>query len=539
MPDQSHDVFLCHSSHDRAVAEQVVAHLESRQFRCWIAPRDIVHGTKWDAAIMDGIERCRVMALILSAHAMDSEYVLNEVGLATELKMPILPLRIAPVKPAGALKFHLARIQWIDALTPPLQPHIEALALRVGAALPPPPPVTPTSRRVYVSYAWREDSSRVVDGLCTALAADGWEVVRDREAMRPGDRISAFMNQIARADRIVVVLSEKYLRSPYCMRELYGIYQRSVGDGAEFLERVKPLTLEDARFGTWRERKDIAEYWRQEYEEMSQHVKSLGALDLELFNATKAWHNAVGDILAHVNDVLQPRGFAAIVENDYAGLRQMLGGSKAVAPGTVKVNPKDGLPYVWIPPGKFLMGCSPGDEEAYSNEKPAREETISKGFWIGQTPVTQAAYERVMGKNPSHFKGPKRPVEQVTWHEAVAFANKVGMGLPTEVEWEYAARAGNPNARYGPLDDIAWYRDNAGQETHDVAQKQPNAWGLYDTLGNVWEWTSSVYDSEQYRVVRGGSWGSNRRGARVADRDRSEPTYRYYSIGFRLAGDIP
>ncbi len=330
----------------------------------------------------------------------------------------------------------------------------------------------------------------MVDGLCAALAADGWEVVRDRDAMKPGDRISAFMNQIARADRIVVVLSAKYLRSTYCMRELYGIYQRSVGDGDEFLERVKPLTLEDARFGNWRERKDIAEYWRKEYEEMSLHIKDLGARDLELYRAMKDWHNNVGDILAHVNDVLHPHGFAGIVQDYYAGLRQMFEDKReepvVLQPGMVKLHPKDGQPYVWIPP--------------------SADGTIREGFWIGQTPVTQEAFQQVMGTNPSHFKGPKRPVEQVTWDEALEYATKIGMRLPTEVEWEYAARAGSLDDRYGELDDIAWYDTNSGGETHDVGKKKANSWGLYDMLGNVWEWSADSYPGKKWRVLRGGSW---------------------------------
>ena len=166
--------------------------------------------------------------------------------------------------------------------------------------------------------------------------------------------------------------------------------------------------------------------------------------------------------------------------------------------GTTKTNPKDGLTYVWIPPGIFQMGCSPGDNECIDSEKPAHSVTITNGFWIGQTPVTQAAYQRVIGTNPSNFKGDQRPVEMVNWGEATAYCTAVGMRLPTEAEWEYAARARSTVARYGDLDPIAWYEKNSDNQSHEVGQKRPNAWKLFDMLGNVWEWTADWYDQNYY-----------------------------------------
>ena len=189
----------------------------------------------------------------------------------------------------------------------------------------------------------------------------------------------------------------------------------------------------------------------------------------------------------------------------------------ALTAGTTKVNPKDGLKYVWIPPGRFTMGCSPGDAECANNEKPAHEVNITKGFWMGQTEVTQEAYEKVTGKDPSHFKGAKLPVESITWNEAQSLCQMAGMRLRAEAEWEYAAQAGSTQGRYGDLVAISWNSGNSGNMTHEVAQKVANAWGLYDTLGNVYEWTSDWYAdklpgavndpagpaSGQARVVRG------------------------------------
>ena len=208
---------------------------------------------------------------------------------------------------------------------------------------------------------------------------------------------------------------------------------------------------------------------------------------------------------------------------------------------SVRTNPRDGQTYVWIPPGKFSMGCSPGDHECGDDEKPAREVTTI-GFWMGQTEVTQAAYQKVMGSNPSKFKGENLPVENVTWTEAVRYCDAVGLRLPTEGEWEYAARSGTTGARYGELDAIAWHEGNSGGRTHEVKGKQANAFGLYDILGNVSEWTGDWYEfhlSTEIKALRGGSWDRDPRNARASNRGGIVGVVRSSEFGFRCVGEIP
>ena len=207
----------------------------------------------------------------------------------------------------------------------------------------------------------------------------------------------------------------------------------------------------------------------------------------------------------------------------------------------------------WIEPGTFVMGSPNGEEGRDSDEGPRHKVTLRQGFWMADSECTQAVYEAVMGTNPSDFKGADRPVEQVSWNEVQAFLTKLNalvpgpdFRLPTEAEWEYAARAGTTKARYGALDAIAW---RVGGETHPVKRKQPNAWGLYDMLGNIWEWCADWYGSYDsghaydpigptegtYRVLRGGGWFSPARSVRAAFRDRVDPSSRHSSFGFRLS----
>jgi sulfatase modifying factor 1 len=213
---------------------------------------------------------------------------------------------------------------------------------------------------------------------------------------------------------------------------------------------------------------------------------------------------------------------------------------------------------VLIKGGTFMMGSNTG----YADEKPVHKVTVS-GLYMDKTEITQAEYERVMGANPSIFKDCRNcPVEQVSWDDADAYCRKVGKRLPTEAEWEYAARAGSATKYYWGNDvdtGYAWYNENSGSNTHPVGRKKPNAWGLYDMSGNVWEWcsdwyasynkTSPVQDSEEpeelktlrqkqrKRVLRGGSWNDNKYYLRSSFRYFYNAEVRDYYVGFRCARD--
>jgi formylglycine-generating enzyme required for sulfatase activity len=232
--------------------------------------------------------------------------------------------------------------------------------------------------------------------------------------------------------------------------------------------------------------------------------------------------------------------------------------------GATRVNPKDGLKYVWIPPGTFMMGCSPGDTDCRDDEKPSHQVAITRGFWMGQTPVTVGAYKRFAGATgrqmpeaPNFNAGwanENMPIVNVSWDDATAYCAWAGGRLPTEAEWEYAARGGSTEARYGNLDEVGWYDQNSGNQTHDVAQKRANSFGLYDMLGNVWEWVNDWYDqnyyqsspsqdpqgpaSGQYRILRSGSWSYFPRFVRVSHRLGSDPTDGGSGVGFRCGGEV-
>jgi len=234
-----------------------------------------------------------------------------------------------------------------------------------------------------------------------------------------------------------------------------------------------------------------------------------------------------------------------------------------------------GMKLKLIPAGEFMMGSPEGEEERDDDEGPQHKVRITRPFYLGVYEVTQEQYEKIMGENPSSFKGASRPVENVSWDNAVEFCRRLSRKegreyrLPTEAEWEYACRAGTTTRFYwgdsdaeSVMKDYCWYENNAQESdwtaphaseegTQPVGQKRPNARGLYDMSGNVWEWCADWYDGDyyedsptddptgpasgSYRVGRGGGWVSSPRNCRSADRNGGTPGYRIINLGFRVA----
>ncbi len=443
------------------------------------------------------------------------------------------------------------------------------------------------------------------------------------------------MRAMGDGDLIYIFLSDKYLRSSYCMFELNEIWRNSRQEEKLFRDRVRFYALPDARYVLEEDWVFWAAFWKNRHKKL----RKLVAKNLKLpikpvvrrMEITRTFYNQVADILQTLCDSVTPRnfeeflidGFAKFPQLHYDGLLPADVSSSSVLGVTAHAarlgrdhspiqplfwaNGKeednfgefarlavDGATQTmrWIRPGTFLMG-SPEDEPGRAeHEGPQQQVTLSAGFWLFDSPCTQALWEAVMGHNPSRFKSPDRPVERVSWSDCQSFIARInrrfpglGLMLPTEAQWEYACRAGTGAATYiGPslilgannaplLDPIAWYGGNSGVAfdlengtdssnwpdkqyphakagTHMARQKMSNAWGLHDMLGNVWEWcadgertynTTPVVDPfgraevGAERVLRGGSWIDDAGYCRSASRMACDPSIRDHSIGFRCA----
>jgi formylglycine-generating enzyme required for sulfatase activity len=398
-------------------------------------------------------------------------------------------------------------------------------------------------RSIFISYS--SSDKGVADQICAALERAGhgcWMAPRDIE---PGaDYPTAVLEGLQRAHAVVVIVSTTAVASPHILSEI----------GHAFSERkaIIPFRISAAVLPP------NFDYFLSMSQWLDAHE---GATNENLARLTEA----VSDTLA---------GKALAVPEKKAGLdkRILLAGtlllmalgalvywrwpaprievkkdhsteSKIVPPETKPqpwVNPKDGLTYVRIPPGTFTMGCSPGDTECKPDEGPTHLVELPNGFRMGQTEVTNAAYHRVVTSSSARTKEADLPVIDISWNQAKAYCTSIGGRLPVEAEWEYAARGGVAGAYYGVPSKIAWFASNSDGVLHAVATRQPNAYGLYDMLGNASEWVLDRYynkydieapaignveqplASNASALTRGGFWESEAQNIRVSRRAEME-----------------
>jgi formylglycine-generating enzyme required for sulfatase activity len=425
-------------------------------------------------------------------------------------------------------------------------------------------------RRVFISYSSQDKPA--ADQVCGALENAGipcWIAPRNIEA--GADFPSAILQGIANTQAVVILLSDHAMASPHVLSEIEHAFNAK--------KRLLPVRL----------------------------CSTALPQDFEYFLSTPQWLDASGGLtdatLKRLVDAVTEAmagkplpdnaeskgnrttmiiaGFAIVLliaaifgYSRFTARPKITDGSgnktpdpsldkgkvatenKSAAP-KIWTNPQDGLKYVWIPPGSFTMGCSAADSECDDSEKPPHSVQIPTGFWLGQTEATIAAYRKIEpAKAGKSADDPELPVRGLSWPEAKAYCIATGGRLPTEAEWEYAARAGTAEPYYGVPSKIAWYERDSDRQPHPVGLKEPNAFGLYDMLGNVSEWVLdryyNKYDLEAdavgsnidqplagnaSAVARGGFWDAELPGIRVSHRSEMPNDQGVETAGVRCAND--
>ena len=373
---------------------------------------------------------------------------------------------------------------------------------------------------VFVSYS-RQDSD-VVRPVVDRLAAEGYSYWMDIDGIESGDEFRSKLVDAIEKSRVFVFFSSADSNaSKWTTREL------SIADDRD--KPIIPVRLDQSP-----------------YSKAAKFI--LTGLDYIDFQTPQLRMTAIDRLLRSVREKVG----APCASNEEDGPSSL---KELVLPGGVSMR------FRWCPPGTFMMG-SPVAEGGHAQDEVRHRVRLTKGFWMGETEVSQRQWKALMGSNPSNPARLDNPVVNVSWNDCVAFMQKANallgctMRLPTEAEWEYACRAGTngPYAGTGALDEMGWYSGGRYGEaqvsasSHPVGKKRPNAWGLYDMHGNVWEWCSDWYGpypaedvtdpvgpaSGKLRVRRGGSWQDEAAACRSAYRFVFAPDSRHSLLGFRV-----
>lgn len=415
--------------------------------------------------------------------------------------------------------------------------------------------------KVFLSYSSLDKT--IADRVCSALeAADIPCWIAPRNILPGADYPRAIVEAITSVQVLVLILTRQAAASPHILSE--------VGQAFNNKKRIIPFRLSNDPLP------EDLEYFLS----MTQWLDGTdGCTDENIKRLTEAILDPLagrgdrGAIKAHRRRTMTAGAFVLLALLTGAMVYQRWPKSRAMLPNAaadssavrdtkpqpkIWLNPIDEEKYVWIAPGSFTMGCSPGDNECSDDEKPAHAVDIEKGFWLEQTEVTIGAYKKFAAKHALKLPADDAtlPMTGLMWAKAKEYCAAIGGRLPTEAEWEFAARAGNSQAYYGMPSNISWFAENSGDARHPVGGKLPNGFGLYDMLGNVREWVLDRYYEKYYldspatgpnvdqplasnatAVVRGAFWGSDAKSVRVSHRSEQETNAEDDTIGFRCAVD--
>ena len=525
-----YDVFLSYSSKDRPIAEAVCAGLENEGLRCWIAPRDIPPGSTWAESIIEGISSCQIFLVILSSNANLSKSVQREVERALDRSKITIPFRIENIKPTGSMEFCLSATQWFDALTPPLEAHISKLVATIKSVLP--------SIR-------NSETDELINKPSTEELIISNEIAQDDQGSRISEIQKAFVTK-----RLAANMGSEVKSFGTDYRDQENQFQTVIKEKSSVIIRKNTKKYVLVVFTTI--------------------IISAAMLYFLLKDPTPNPEN--------VNALIADNSYTMeINQHDPSTTDNFIPGQTREP---IELGNGVSLIFVWIPSGSFSIG-SPKDEIGREEDEDDRIgfggdqlNVKIKGFWMGQSEVTQAQWKAVMdGQNPSYFKGDRLPVEQVSWNDIIGkqddglpipregsfisrLNEKTGLefSLPTEAQWEYACRAGTSTKFYvgesdTELQSAAWFELNSDNATKPVRGRSKNKWGLFDMHGNVWEWCADWYwesyhensiinlneqTQGSFRSMRGGSWNRDSNFSRSANRGSNDPTAKSNNIGFRL-----
>jgi formylglycine-generating enzyme required for sulfatase activity len=515
------DIFLSYKNEDKAKAQIIAEALEQKGYSVWW-DKVIPPGRTFDEIIKEELDSAKCVLVLWSKKSVLSDWVKEEADIGKKRRI-LVPILIDDVEmPMGFGRIQAARLMdWHGTLpNPEFDLLLNSVAKIVGH-----PPTQKTEikkqskNEVDISAAQPQEAKRVEPKKKERHHQEE-EEINEKEELKAGvgkEKTNYKKPLILIA--VLGILLVGYLIYPAQTTGSISVSSSPSGAGI-YLDGIyrgtTPMTIETVSAGS-----HIVTLNLTDYQDLSQAI-SAKAGEITYFS------------LSLTSTFTLPKALTNSI----------------------------GIEFVLIPSGEFDMGSPASEVGRYDNEGPVHQVKLANAFYMGKYEVTQKQWREIMGNDPSYYKGDNLPVEQVSWNDVQDFIKKLnekeGGGkyrLPSEAEWEYAARAGT-TTRYSfgddesKLGDYEWYYAQGEGKTHDVGQKKPNPWGLYDMLGNVYEWVQDSWHSDyngapidgssweslvdSTRVARGGAFGSLASSSRSAVRGGNSPGGRYRPLGFRL-----
>lgn len=507
------DIFISYSRHDKELVFPLVNRINQELgTHCWIDLKGIASGEEFEEVIIKAIEESQIVLFMLSDNSLQSKWTKREVYYAEGENKRIVPILINGENLRGWFKFHFGNVDFVDIRSEErVEKLIGNLADWLGLERKSnsiADAKTPASHSdvcdIFLSYSRKDEI--IVKSIANKLRERGFTSWLAEEQLGSGEDFKSVIAKTIQKSKVFLFFSSKNSNeSPWVIKEV---------NMAVFIKKpIIPIKLDTAKYD----------------DSILFDLYGIASIDFTSNN-------------------IKNEEFEKLVE----GLRKKISDS----PSPVKELIDN---MVKVEGGTFIMGGTEEQgEDVFNDEKPVHSVTLST-FYIGRYPVTQEQWKAVMGNNPSYFQGERHPVEQVDWMDCQEFVEKLSkmtgirFRLPTEAEWEYAARGGRKGKGYkysggDLLPQIAWYNENSSGTSHEVGQKAPNELGLYDMSGNIWEWVhdwKGDYSEEALtnptgpetgdeRVCRGGGWNREHDRCRVSYRGDDQPDLRYRSLGLRV-----
>jgi formylglycine-generating enzyme required for sulfatase activity len=557
-----HIVFISYASEDKAVADAICTALEQAGVRCWIAPRDINAGANWAKSILDAIVTTKLMVLIYSKHTARSPHVRREIERAVHRDILLAPLRTENIMPEGELEYFLSSSHWSDLFPGPIEPHVAQVPAKICALLGIKPKQTKGVSQKQAGSNISQSAPEV-----ESLVARTAPVDRRKRVSTLAILIAAIAFCCVVAIAYAVISRRHSPETPEVSQSTHVAQSEST---TQHPDTPVQATVGQMAMKRQSEQVDLIR-------NLMKTAKSADTIDKAKL-AIPEMERVLRLDAANEEAKSELQRLHAL--SDEKTLFQSLG-----------------VEWVHIIPKDFLMG-SPIDEKGREPIETQHSVHLTRSYYLAKTEITQGQWHKVMdetfadhcarvGATAVFGEGDNVPMYFVSWTEASDFCRKLSqmsgqrVRLPTEAEWEYAARAGSTQAYcfgadVSQLADYGWFADNSGMSrfdsqqiyqtdkaalktqlnssncgTHAVATRKPNAWGLFDMQGNVWEWCSDVFapysmetatdpqgasatGANVQRIARGGSWANTPSFCRAASRFAFKPEFRGNGVGFRI-----